>query len=316
MKKFLIFVLAVMLLGGCNSVSLNSNNNSRVACSMEAKLCPDGSAVGRTGPNCEFAPCPGSETADSFNLQNGTYIINNKSVTLKNGYNETVIVPGAAAQEITRYFGNPVVADFNNDGVLDAAFLLTQESGGSGVFYYLAAKLGNQDKGANAVLLGDRIAPQTTEFKNGRIIVNYADRKPGEPFTVSPSVGVSRYFQIVSGALKEVAAPTNGQTSARISGQVLLGPTCPVEKIPPDPACAPKPYQTAIQVIVLGSPSSQTFATAKSNAQGYYELSLPAGQYALQPSGGATLPRCETKEITVKAGLDQIVNLSCDTGIR
>lgn len=29
-----------------------------VACTMEAKLCPDGSAVGRTGPNCEFAPCP------------------------------------------------------------------------------------------------------------------------------------------------------------------------------------------------------------------------------------------------------------------
>jgi len=29
-----------------------------VACTMEAMLCPDGSAVGRTGPNCEFAPCP------------------------------------------------------------------------------------------------------------------------------------------------------------------------------------------------------------------------------------------------------------------
>lgn len=30
-----------------------------VACTMEAKICPDGSAVGRTGPNCEFTPCPG-----------------------------------------------------------------------------------------------------------------------------------------------------------------------------------------------------------------------------------------------------------------
>jgi len=27
------------------------------ACTEEAKICPDGSAVGRTGPNCEFAPC-------------------------------------------------------------------------------------------------------------------------------------------------------------------------------------------------------------------------------------------------------------------
>jgi hypothetical protein len=30
-----------------------------VACTMEAKICPDGSSVSRTGPNCEFAPCPG-----------------------------------------------------------------------------------------------------------------------------------------------------------------------------------------------------------------------------------------------------------------
>lgn len=30
----------------------------QVACTTEAMLCPDGSAVGRTGPNCEFALCP------------------------------------------------------------------------------------------------------------------------------------------------------------------------------------------------------------------------------------------------------------------
>lgn len=32
------------------------------ACTMEAKLCPDGTAVGRTGPNCEFAKCPGENS--------------------------------------------------------------------------------------------------------------------------------------------------------------------------------------------------------------------------------------------------------------
>lgn len=31
------------------------------ACTMEAKLCPDGSYVGRTGPTCEFTPCLGEE---------------------------------------------------------------------------------------------------------------------------------------------------------------------------------------------------------------------------------------------------------------
>jgi hypothetical protein len=32
--------------------------NEPVVCTMDAKICPDGSAVGRTGPSCEFAPCP------------------------------------------------------------------------------------------------------------------------------------------------------------------------------------------------------------------------------------------------------------------
>jgi tryptophan-rich sensory protein len=29
-----------------------------VFCTLEAKLCPDGSYVGRTAPDCEFSPCP------------------------------------------------------------------------------------------------------------------------------------------------------------------------------------------------------------------------------------------------------------------
>ncbi len=28
-------------------------------CTMEARQCPDGSYVGRSGPQCAFAPCPG-----------------------------------------------------------------------------------------------------------------------------------------------------------------------------------------------------------------------------------------------------------------
>ncbi len=35
------------------------DNNRSVACTMEAKLCPDGSYVGRAGPSCEFKACPG-----------------------------------------------------------------------------------------------------------------------------------------------------------------------------------------------------------------------------------------------------------------
>jgi len=38
--------------------SLPSSATPPQACTQEAMVCPDGSYVGRTGPNCEFEPCP------------------------------------------------------------------------------------------------------------------------------------------------------------------------------------------------------------------------------------------------------------------
>lgn len=38
---------------------------SPVACTLEAKICPDGSTVGRVGPSCNFAPCPGSQNINN-----------------------------------------------------------------------------------------------------------------------------------------------------------------------------------------------------------------------------------------------------------
>ena len=39
-----------------------------IGCTLEAKVCPDGTSVGRTGPLCEFAPCPKNTTSSSDNL--------------------------------------------------------------------------------------------------------------------------------------------------------------------------------------------------------------------------------------------------------
>lgn len=33
---------------------------TKKACTMEAKVCPDGTSVGRVAPSCDFAPCPTS----------------------------------------------------------------------------------------------------------------------------------------------------------------------------------------------------------------------------------------------------------------
>lgn len=42
-----------------------TGTNSAVACTMDAKMCPNGTYVGRTGPNCQFVCPTGTSTASN-----------------------------------------------------------------------------------------------------------------------------------------------------------------------------------------------------------------------------------------------------------
>ena len=138
--------------------------------------------------------------------KNATYLIEGSFVTLSDGFFEVEIAPGSASKITTRYFGNEAFGDLNSDGNVDTAFLLTQNMGGSGTFFYLVVALQTTSgvEGTNAIFLGDRIAPQNTNIENGIITVNCADRNPGEPFTTQPSLGVSKYFKVENNILTEV----------------------------------------------------------------------------------------------------------------
>jgi Leucine-rich repeat (LRR) protein len=70
MKKILLIIPAVILLSGCTiggwqitkqTPPTTPDTGNQVACTQEAKICPDGTAVGRSGPNCEFAACPAAK---------------------------------------------------------------------------------------------------------------------------------------------------------------------------------------------------------------------------------------------------------------
>ena len=107
-------------------------------------------------------------------------------------------LPVALSGSSAAYFGNEARGDLNGDGREDVAFIITQQGGGSGTFYYAVVAL-NTDAGyvgTNAIFLGDRIAPQTTEIHDGKLVVNYADRKPTDPMTTKPSVGKSRALEV------------------------------------------------------------------------------------------------------------------------
>ncbi len=79
MKKILLLLPAVVLLSGCSLLGWQitkqtpralPDTGNGVACTQEVKICPDGSAVGRTGPNCEFSACPGIPNPAAKNVLN------------------------------------------------------------------------------------------------------------------------------------------------------------------------------------------------------------------------------------------------------
>jgi|GEM_PF-1512415 len=155
-----------------------------------------------------------------------TYIYDQKQGGVEDPKDVTFTIDG---QTLTRtspgvtYFGNEAKGDLNDDTVPDIAFLITYAGGGSGTFYYVVVALQNaagRYNGSNAVLLGDRVAPQTSEVRNGILIVNYADRKPGEPFTSQPSVGVSKY--IIFDGVDLIAIPVPGPIT--IEGSMVCLP--------------------------------------------------------------------------------------------
>lgn len=179
MKKkivVLVIVAVVVVVVGGASWYFGRNGSIQTACTLEAKLCPDGSYVGRTGPNCEFAACPG----------------------------------------IT-------------------------------------------------------------------------------PATSTGSTGILPY-------------------ESGIRGEVMLGPTCPVERIPPDPNCADKPYRTLV-VIFHKSDPVHAFAVINSDASGKFSAALPPGEYTLG-AGESSLPRCDHPQVVVEPYLFASTTIFCDTGIR
>ncbi len=136
-----------------------------------------------------------------------TFTIDGAAVTLVNGVSKVPAAPGSASMVTTRYFGNEATGDLNGDGLPDKAFLVSQDTGGSGLFYYVvvALKQVNGYKTTNAFLIGDRIAPQTTEINTSarELYVNFAERKAGEPMTTPPSVGATLYLKVTPAGVLE-----------------------------------------------------------------------------------------------------------------
>lgn len=132
-----------------------------------------------------------------------TYRVEGRAVPLRDGAAEEPAAPGSAALVVTRLMATGTPGDLDGDGWEDAAVVLAQEPGGSGTFFYVAVALGSADgyTGTAAVLLGDRISYRSAAIGEGLVTVTYAERRPGEPMTTSPSVEITRTLRLVDGEL-------------------------------------------------------------------------------------------------------------------
>jgi heat shock protein HslJ len=180
------------------------------AAAASLAACGGGSEPANTAAESAAAP-----RVDHKNL---AYSIGGQTVRLVDGVAEVPAAPGSAAKIVTRYFGNEVRGDLNADGRADVAFLLTQETGGSGTFFYAVAALDLPTGlvGSQGLVLGDRIAPQTTELRpDGVIVVNYADHAPDESFADPPSVGKTILLKLNATTMRlgEVAQDFEGEAN-------------------------------------------------------------------------------------------------------
>ncbi|KND47151.1 MAG: hypothetical protein AB199_01825 [Parcubacteria bacterium C7867-004] len=118
------------------------------------------------------------DSALSSDVAGVPFIMRGEFVTLHGGVAEDVTGPDGISKTVVRYFGNEVRHDIDGDGTDDVVFLITQETGSSMYFYAVGAlKRDKGYQGTAAVMLGEGIAPQTTEKGEGRsVVVNYAEK--------------------------------------------------------------------------------------------------------------------------------------------
>jgi hypothetical protein len=97
-----------------------------------------------------------------------------------------------------------------------------------------------------------------------------------------------------------------------IEGQILLGPTCPVER---EGVPCEQPYKAT--VVIWDPGRTQRVLTFDSDDEGRFHVALSPGDYYIEPQGDERgLPRPEPQTLTVPADTFVSVTLRYDTGIR
>ena len=107
------------------------------------------------------------------------------------------------------------------------------------------------------------------------------------------------------------AASGSRQPDSGITGEVRVGPTCPVER--PGKVCE-RPYRATITI--RREPKQTFIARVQSSATGQFRIALAPGGYLLVPQNGHPYPRSRPQVATVRSHRYTAVVINYDSGIR
>jgi hypothetical protein len=134
-------------------------------------------------------------------------------------------------------------------------------------------------------------------------------------FAVAPDGEVSLLSETGQPVPADAWRSPAGAVKTGVEGIALAGPVCPVETVPPDPECAPRPVVGA--VVIVRDHAGTGVSRVETAADGAFFLEVPAGQYVVEPQPvEGLMGTAAPSEVTVGDGIAVWVQLDYDTGIR
>lgn len=139
------------------------------------------------------------------------------------------------------------------------------------------------------------------------------DVRPGSTIAAAPTTAT---------APSTAPAPTGPPTTllpagSQVRGTVRFSPVCPVEHVPPDPACAPRPGAAHIELL-LGDHT--VAAQGDAGPSGDFAIPVAPGTYIVSATPVSPTPGrgcgANPVQVIVPPGAASTVAVSCDTGIR
>ena len=142
--------------------------------------------------------------------------IYDNAVTFRDGvYEGEPFVAGGASRPWAGLLDMPpVLHDLDGDGTEDVAVLLSESSGGSGTFTWLAVIACRDGRAVNigTIGLGDRVMIRSMAGQEGAIVVEFVAAGPGEPLCC-PSRKVRNRYRLRDGKLLLASSEAQGTLS-------------------------------------------------------------------------------------------------------